>query len=203
MTVIYVDRESHTSDSRLITPTVQLRDNKQVIAGADQPLIVRDGGIQDVIDGKAFYAYKLYKSASKLANNASINIVITAAVNKSLGVGFIASCGGDAEVTIYENSTSVTGGTLFVPLNRNRASTAISTTGILIDPTIGTLGTVIYESLVFGGTDSGGGGGGGSKAAGATARGDYALLDDVSYTFRLTNTSGSSQQAELMVQWIE
>jgi hypothetical protein len=201
MTVIYVDRESHTSDSRLITPTVQLRDNKQVIAGADQPLVVRDGSIQDVIDGKAFYAYKLYKSASKLANNASINIVITAAVNKSLGVGFIASCGGDAEVTIYENSTSVTGGTLFVPLNRNRASSDASTTGILIDPTIGTLGTVIYESLIFGGIDSGGGGG--SKAAGATARGDYALLDDVSYTFRLTNTSGSSQQAELMVQWIE
>lgn len=201
MTVIYVERESHNNDSRLCTPTVQLRDNTQVIAGADQPLVTRDGGVQDVIDGKAFYAYKLYKSASKLANNASINIVITAALGKSLGIGFIASCGGDAEITIYENSTGITGGTLFVPLNRNRASAQTSTTGILIDPTIGTLGSVIFESLVFGGTDSGGGGG--SKAAGATARGDYALLDDVSYTFRLTNTSGSSQQAELMVQWIE
>lgn len=201
MTLIYVDRESHTTDTRLVAPTVQLRDNTQVIAGADQPLVTRDGGVQDVIDGKAFYAYKLYKSASKLANNASINIVITAALGKSLGIGFIASCGGDAEITIYENSTGITGGTLFVPLNRNRASAQASTTGILIDPTIGTLGSVIFESLVFGGTDSGGGGG--SKAAGATARGDYALLDDVSYTFRLTNTSGGSQQAELMVQWIE
>ena len=201
MTLIYVERESHTSDARLVTPTVHLRNDTQVIAGANQPLITRDGQTQDVIDGRAFYAYKLYKSASKLANNASINIVITAALNKSLGIGFIASCGGDAEVTIYENSTSITGGTLFVPLNRNRASDETSTTGILIDPTIGTLGSVIFESLVFGGTDSGGGGG--SKAAGATARGDYALLDDISYTFKLTNVSGSSQQAELMIQWIE
>jgi hypothetical protein len=195
MTVIYVDRESHTSDSRLITPTVQLRDNKQVIAGADQPLIVRDGGIQDVIDGKAFYAYSIYKSATPLASGASANIVVTSAQNATVAVGFAAQCGGNAEIIIYENVSGVTGGTLFVPLNRNRASSATSATGVLINPTVGTLGTIIYEDLILGGT--------GGNAAGATLRGDYALLDDVSYLFRMTNTSNQSHVAELMIQWIE
>ncbi len=195
MTLLYVDRESHNTDARLIVPTVQLRDNQQVIAGADQPLIVRDGGVQDVIDGKAFYAYKIHKAAATLAAGASIDIVVTSAAGKSLGIGFAAQCGGSAEVTIYEDVSNVTGGTLFVPLNRNRSSSAISTTGVLINPTVGTLGDIIYEDLILGGTTG--------NAAGATVRGDYALLDDVSYLFRLTNTTGQAHVAELMIQWIE
>jgi hypothetical protein len=195
MTLIYVDRESHTTDSRLVTPTVQLRDNRQVIAGADQPLVVRDGGVQDVIDGKAFYAYKIHRAANTLAVGASIDIVVTSAQGATLGIGFAAQCAGNAEITIYEDVSSVTGGTLFVPLNRNRASSAISTTGVLINPTVGTLGDIIYEDLILGGT--------GGNAAGATLRGDYALIDDVSYLFRLTNTSSQVQVAELMLQWIE
>lgn len=195
MTLIYVDRESHTTDTRLVAPTVQLRDNRQVIAGADQPLVTRDGGVQDVIDGKAFYAYKIHKAGATLADNASIDIVVTSAAGKSLAIGFVAQCGGNAEITIYEDVSSVTGGTLFVPLNRNRASTAISTTGVLINPTVGTLGDIIYEDLILGGT--------GGNAAGATLRGDYALIDDVSYLFRLTNKAGKTEVAELMIQWIE
>lgn len=195
MTVIYVDRESHTTDSRLVTPTVQLRNDSQVIAGANQPLIVRDGSIQDVIDGKAFYAYKIHKSASPLAVGASIDIVVTSAIGATVGIGFAAQCGGNAEITIYEDVSSVTGGTLFVPLNRNRASSSISTTGILINPTVGNTGTIIYEDLILGGTTG--------NAAGSTLKGDYALLDDVSYLFRLTNTTAQSQVAELMIQWIE
>lgn len=195
MTLIYVDRESHTTDTRLVAPTVQLRDNSQVIAGADQPLVVRDGGVQDVIDGKAFYAYKIHKAANTLAVGANIDIVVTSATGKTLGIGFAAQCSGNAEITIYEDVSSVTGGTLFVPLNRNRASSAISTTGVLINPTVANLGDIIYEDLILGGT--------GGNAAGATLRGDYALIDDVSYLFRLTNTSSQVQVAELMIQWIE
>lgn len=195
MTLIYVDRESHTTDTRLVAPTVQLRDNSQVIAGADQPLVVRDGGVQDVIDGKAFYAYKIHRSADTLLNGTSIDIVVTSATGMKLAIGFAAQCGGNAELTVYEDVSGVTGGTLFVPLNRNRASTAISTTGVLINPTVANLGDIIYEDLILGGT--------GGNAAGATLRGDYALIDDVSYLFRLTNTSNQTHVAELMIQWIE
>lgn len=195
MTLIYVDRESHTTDSRLVTPTVQLRNDTQVIAGANQPLIVRDGSIQDVIDGKAFYAYKIHKAASLLLAGESINIVITSSSGVTVGIGFAAQCGGNAEICIYEGVTDIVGGTVFVPLNRNRASSAVSTTGALINPSSVTLGPVIYEDLILGGTTG--------NAAGATARGDYALLDDVSYLFRLTNTTAQSQVAELMIQWIE
>lgn len=195
MTLIHVERESHTSDARLIIPTVQLRNDTQVIAGANQPLITRDGQTQDVIDGRAFYAYKIHKSTTLLASGASIDIVITSSSGVTVGIGFAAQCGGNAEVAIYENVTDIVGGTVFVPLNRNRASSAISTTGALINPTSVTLGPAIYEDLILGGTTG--------NAAGATVRGDYALLDDVSYLFRLTNTTAQSHVAELMVQWIE
>lgn len=195
MTLIYVERESHTSDARLVTPTVQLRNDTQVIAGANQPLITRDGQTQDVIDGRAFYAYKIHKSAATLAAGASIDIVVTSAAGATIGIGFAAQCGGNAEITIYENVSNVSGGTIFVPLNRNRASSSVSTTGALINPTVGALGDIIYEDLILGGTTG--------NAAGSSVRGDYALLDDVSYLFRLTNTTGQAQVAELMVQWIE
>lgn len=195
MTLIYVERESHTSDARLVTPTVQLRNDTQVIAGANQPLIVRDGGVQDVIDGRAFYAYKIHTSAATLAAGANIDIVVTSSSGVTIGVGFAAQCGGNAEIAIYENVTDIVGGTVFVPLNRNRASAAVSTTGALINPSSVTLGPVIYQDLILGGTTG--------NAAGATARGDYALLDDVSYLFRLTNTTAHSHVAELMIQWIE
>ena len=195
MTLIYVDRESHTTDSRLVTPTVQLRDDRQVIAGANQPLIVRDGQTQDIIDGKAFYAYKIHKSAAKLDDGASIDIVTTSSAGVTVGIGFAAQCGGYAEIAIYEGVTDIVGGTVFVPLNRNRSSSAVSTTGALINPSSVILGPVIYEDLILGGTTG--------NSAGATVRGDYALLDDVSYLFRLTNTAGKSEVAELMIQWIE
>ena len=188
-------RESEDTQARKVVLTQQLYNDEQGLVGAFSPLIVRDGAVQDVIDGKAFYAYKIHKAAATLAGGASIDIVVTSAVGKVLGIGFAAQCGGNAEITIYEDVSSVTGGTLFVPLNRNRASSTISTTGVLINPTVGTLGDIIYEDLILGGS--------GGNAAGATLRGDYALIDDVSYLFRLTNTTGQAHIAELMIQWIE
>lgn len=195
MTIIYVDRESHTTDSRLVVPTVQLRDNRQVVAGAEQPLIVRDDAIQSVIDGKTFYVFKTYRTAAPLAVGASIDIVVTSAPGKNLGIGYIAECGGNAELTVSEGVTNIVGGDIFIPFNRNRGSNLISTTGVLINPTSLTLGTTVYEDLILGGATG--------NAAGAAVRGDYALLDDVSYLFRLTNVTAQAHIASLAIQWVE
>ena len=195
MTLIQLQRESDQTISRFVTPTVQLLDNRQVVAGAVQPLIVRDDAIQCVIDGRSFYVFKTYRTAAPLASLASIDIVITSAPGKNLGIGYIAECGGNAELTVSENVTNIVGGDLFVPFNRNRGSSLTSTTGALINPTSLTLGTTVYEELVLGGT--------GGNAAGAAVRGDYALLDDVSYLFRLTNVTGQAHIASLAIQWVE
>jgi hypothetical protein len=195
MSVIYVDRESHTTDSRLVVPTVQLRDDRQVIAGANQPLIVRDGTIQDVIDGRTFYVGKVYLTSAPLAAGGTIDFVITSSPGINVGIGFQAGCGGNADVSVYEGVTDIVGGTVVVPFNRNRGSSRTSTTGVLLDPTSLTLGTLIYQQLIFGGT--------GGNAAGATATGDYALLDDVSYLFRLTNETNKDNIAQLAIVWTE
>lgn len=195
MTVIYVDRESHTTDSRLIVPTVQLRDDRQVVAGANQPLIIRDDAIQSVIDGITFYVFNTYKTAAPLASGASIDIVITSAAGKNIGIGYIAECGGNAELTVSEGVTNIVDGSILIPFNRNRGSSNISTTGVLLNPVSLTLGTTVYEDLILGGT--------GGNAAGAAVRGDYALLDDVSYLFRLTNVTGQAHIASLAIQWVE
>jgi hypothetical protein len=195
MTLIQLQRESDQTVSRFVTPTVQLIDDRQVVAGAVQPLIVRDDSIQCVIDGRTFYVFKMYRTVAPLAAGASIDIVITSAVGKNLGIGYIAECGGNAELTVSENVTNIVGGTIFVPFNRNRGSALTSTTGALINPTSLTLGTTVYEELVLGGS--------GGNAAGASVRGDYALLDDVSYLFRLTNVTGQAHIASLAIQWVE
>lgn len=196
MTLIVVDRESLTTDARLMIPTVQLRDDRQVVAGANQPLIVRSDTIQSVIDGITFYAYKVYNAANPLQPGASIDFVVTTAVGRRIGIGIKAECGGNAEVYVYENVTDVVGGTLYVPFNRNRASTTIAQTGVILQPTSVTAGTEIYAELVLGGT--------GGTAAGAVAEADYALLKaDTSYLFRMTNTTSQAHIAEFAVQWVE
>lgn len=196
MTTIYVERESHTTDARLVVPTVQKRDNTQVIAGANNPLVTRADTIQSVIDGIVFYAFKMHPSSAPLNAGASIEFLITTAVDRPVGIGFVAQCGGDAEVYVYENVTNVVGGTLYVPLNRNRASSNTAVTGVLLNPSSYTLGPLIYSDLILGGS--------GGNAAGATSSSDYALLAaNKSYLFRLTNTINQANVAELMVQWIE
>jgi hypothetical protein len=189
-------RESHTTDARLFVPTVQLRNDTQVIAGANQPLITRPDTVQSVIDGIVFYAFKLHSATDLLVSGDSIEFLITTAANKPVGIGYVAQSGGDAEVYVYENVTDVVGGTIQVPLNRNRASNTIAVTGVLLNPTSYTLGDLIYADLILGGSNG--------NAAGAITSSDYAVLDaNTSYLFRLTNTTNQGHTAELAIQWLE
>lgn len=196
MTVIYVDRESHTTDARLMIPTVQLRDDRQVVAGANQPLVTRSDNVQAVIDGITFYTFSVRPAANPLPALASIDILITTAVNRPVGVGVISECGGNAELYVYEGVTNVVGGTITPGLNRNRQSTNTAVTGVLLQPTSVTLGTLVFGDLILGGT--------GGNSAGATTDSDYAVLKaDTSYLFRLTNATNQDHVAALAIQWIE
>lgn len=159
-------------------------------------VVDRDESVQNVIDGLVFYAYSSRGNGNALADDASIDIVVTPPANKNIGIGFATRIGGDAEFKVFENVTGVTGGTVFVPRNRNRASTKTAQTGVIIQPTGVTTNGVLYEEIIIGGS--------GGNAAGATLEGDYAIIKaDTSYLFRLTNRSGQARIAELFVQWIE
>jgi len=143
-----------------------------------------------------FYAYSTKGNGNTLADDASIDVVVTTPANINLGIGFVTRIGGDAEFKVFENVTEVVGGTIFVPKNRNRASTRTSQTGIIVQPTSLTTNGVLYEEIIVGGS--------GGNAAGASLDGDYAIIKaDTSYLFRLTNRSNNARIAELFVQWIE
>jgi hypothetical protein len=158
--------------------------------------VARMENTQAVIDGNTFYAYKIKGHSDTLADDASIQILLTTPENADIGVGVQALSEGNSELTVYEGATSVTGGTLFVPRNRNRASTITSNSGVLINPTTATGTTVVYESLVIGGT--------GGHAAGAASSSDYAICKrNTSYLFVLTNRSGQANIAQLSVIWVE
>lgn len=152
--------------------------------------------VQDVIDGRVFYAYKSHSTADQLGDDDSIDIVVTASPEIAAAMGFVARIGGTAELDIYEDVSGVTGGSIFVPRNRNRASSRTSQVGAIINPTAVTTNGVLYEEQIIGGT--------GGTATGASVSGDYALIKpDTSYLFRLTNRSGQARVAELFLQWVE
>lgn len=156
----------------------------------------RPESVQDVVSGDVYYAYKVNGDGNELANDGSIDIVITSPATKALGIGFVAIIAGDSEIKVYEDVTVTSGGTVVVPTNRNRTSSKTSSSGVLVNPTLDTLPSVLYESLIIGGQ--------GGHAAGVTHQGDYAVIKpDTSYLFRLTNRSGQAQIAQLTIQWVE
>jgi hypothetical protein len=80
-------------------------------------------------EGRAYYAYKLYPDAGKLAAGASINIAMAFASGVNAHIVYDAMCGGDAEIYLYENSV-VSGGTSFTAMRRNRVITTASQSAI-------------------------------------------------------------------------
>lgn len=194
MTVIYVERESHTTDARFSALTVKDKDDKQRVAGSDYAVPIIDINHLRLHEGNAYYAYKSNNKDNKLNNNSHIDIVITSNVGYHAHIRVFAELDGDGEFIVHEN-VSATGGSIFVPINRNRISTNTSEVGCLINPTVTINNGAIDEVLILGGTRS--------NANSGKTNLEYILKDNVSYLFRLTNKSGSAQQAFMSLEWYE
>lgn len=194
-TRVYVDRESLTTDSRLVALTQQTSDDRQVVVSSFDPLVSINVKDQNLRDGSTFYVFAARLNSNQLPDGQSIDVVVTPNPNVNVCMSVRAQCGGNAEFFVHENVTNITGGTVFVPINRNRRSTKTSQVGVLIQPTV-TLNGVIFEEIVFGGTT-------GVAAGGSVDAIDYILKPDVSYLFRLTNRSGQNRLAELQLSWCE
>ena len=195
-TRIDVDRESHTTDARLVALTQQTREDGQRVVGVFDPLTTIDVKDQNLRDGMVFYVYAARLDGNKLADDANLDVVFTANPGVNVCMDVIVQCGGDAEFEIYENVTQVTGGTLFVPLNRNRRSTIASSCGAVIQPSSVTTNGVIFQEIIIGGS-------GGNAGGNAIDSADYILKPDTSYLFRLTNRSGQDRLAEIQLNWCE
>ena len=197
MATTLIELESLTTKSRFVTPVQKNNAGTFVVAGADAPLITVDVNHQRNHDGRAFFAYKLYPVASKLAANASIDIVMASPAGVFPHMTVEAFCQGDAEFYLYEGS-STTGGTAFTPINRNRnyAVSNPSQSAMVINPTINTLGTELDGQLVPGGVGKKSGGG-------DSATLEYVLKPLTNYHFRLTNVNGTSHAASLTLEWYE
>lgn len=192
---IIVQRESDNTKSIFVTPTYIDKDGNQVVAGSEKPFVMADINHVRLHEGRAFKAYRIYPNATKLADGASCNIAIAWASGVYAHILVDASCGGNAELYMYEGAT-VSGGTSFTAIKRNRTSATTSQSAILINPTVTVTGTEIDAELVAGGAGKKSGGGGTNAL-------EIVLNPLTTYLFRLTNVSGTAQMAELFLEWYE
>lgn len=192
---IQVERESLTTKSRFVTPTYTDKDGLQQVIGSDRPAPVLDVNHLRLHEGRAFYAYALFPNSAMLAAGASIDIAIAWASGKTPHLIYEANCGGDAELYMYENAI-VTGGTSFTAINRNRVINTSSSSAILINPTVTSVGTQLDGQFLAGGV--------GKKAGGGDAYASEQVLSSLTtYLFRLTNVNGTSHMAHLYLEWYE
>jgi len=197
MAVTPVELESVTTKSRFVTAVQKNNAGTYVVAGADAPLIMVDVNHQRNHDGRAFFAFKINPTSSKLGAGSSIDIVIASPDGVFPHITVDAFCQGDAELYIYEG-TSTTGGTSFTPINRNRnyAVSNPSQVAMVVNPTVSSVGTMLDAQIVPGGV--------GHKSSGAGAGSlEYVLKPLTNYMFRLTNVNGTSHAAYLTLEWYE
>jgi len=195
MAIIYVQRESENQKTQLVALTQKDKDGNQLLNGSDAPVIVVDVNHQRLHEGRAFFASHIINNGSTLPNGSSINFVFAAGPGTTMHLTYGGACGGDAEILLYEGTTS-TGGTSYTPLKRNRTSSTISNVAMVLNPTVNTTGTLIYSDLIIGGGKTKTGGG-------DTTSLEFVLLPLTNYMVRLTNTSGSNQVAVLTLEWYE
>jgi len=192
---VSIERESQTTKARHVNPAYVDKDGASYITSSDRPFPIVDINHLRLHEGRAFKAYRIYPSATKLADGASCNIAIAWASGVYAHLLIDASCAGNAELYMYEGAT-VSGGTSFTAIKRNRTSTTTSQSAILINPTVTVTGTEIDAELVAGGSGKKSGGGGAGSL-------EIILNPLTTYLFRLTNVSGAAQMAELFLEWYE
>jgi hypothetical protein len=192
---IEVKRESLDTKARHVSPSYTDKDGIQQLTGSDRPFPMVDINHLRLHEGRAYNVYRMYPNAAKLAAGASCNIAIAWASNVYAHLVIDASCGGDAELYMYEGAT-VTGGTAFTALSRHRVINAASQSAVLINPTVTSVGTELDGQLIAGGAGKKAGGGGAGSL-------EMVLKPLTTYLFRLTNVNGTAHMAELLLEWYE
>lgn len=192
---LIVNRESLTTDSRLVTPTYMADNGNQIVASVSDPLPQIGYGEQKLRDGKVYAVGVVYDFNSPLADAASIDIGIAWNAGVTPTVSFSGLCAGDSIGFLYEGAT-MTGGTAATAIKLNRNSTIDSQSAITVGPTVTNVGTLVLKQLLLGGS--------GKKAGGGDIGSSNLILKPLtSYLIRLTNVNGTAHAAEVIVEWAE
>jgi len=101
----------------------------------------------------------------------------------------------EARVQLFENPTSVAGGTAIAPKNANRNSTKTSGATVVSDPTIDTTGAVALGNQVLGSGKSSGGD--------ANSQYEWVLKQNTTYVLVVTNKTTSANQVNIRCMWYE
>lgn len=160
-------------------------------------LTVIDTVHHEVHEGETFQACYKTPDASPLADNASIDLLFIVGA-RFPHFTFTAAAGADAEVRLYEGTTVSANGTGISVMNMKRIPPImIAGVAAFHTPTITTLGTMLIEALLPGGT-------GGNSAGGIARAGtEWDLNTNTNYLLRLINRGGNNQPASIVAQWYE
>lgn len=101
----------------------------------------------------------------------------------------------EAAIMLYENPTSVTGGTSVTPRNANRNYTDSSVATVVTDPTIDTTGAVVIGNQVLGSGKSSGGN--------ASAEFEWVLKQNTTYVLVVTNQATGANETNIRLAWYE
>lgn len=195
MAVILVTRESENQKAQFVALTQKNKDGAQVISGSDYPLVSADVNHVRLHEGRAYFAWNIFPDSAKLAAGANADIVLAAAPGVTPHITIAMESSGDADFFIYEG-TVTTGGTAFTPVRRNRNIVSTSDVAMVTNPTVTSLGTLINQQFITGGTGKKSSGSGGSSL-------EYVLAPLTNYLFRLTNVNGTSHTALIELEWYE
>lgn len=162
------------------------------IDGATGGLLTVDSPHYEVHTGQMYHAGFITGS---VANNTSIDLLInTTGTSYYTHLVWEATCGGDAEVLLYEGVTGTYGSALTVH-NMNRNFANASPVQVHNYPTITVLGINLVDSFLPGGT------GGISMGGIIRANTEWILAPGKRYLLRLFNRAGTAKYAGLAVQF--
>lgn len=190
---IEVKRESLDTKARHVSPSYVDKDGVHYLTSSDRPFPIIDVNHLRLHEGRAYYVYKQYPYSSGLGAGLSINIAIAWPSGVTPHLVFAYESPGETEFFMYE-LPSTSGGTAMTIYRRNRIITTESQGAAVLDPTVSSTGTEIYNEFIPAGNKGGGT---------ANYSFEFVLKPLTTYLFRLTNVNSQTHPANLRLEWYE
>jgi hypothetical protein len=195
MTRLVVKRESTGTNTRHVSPSYLDGSDEQVLVSADYALPTVSPLGANLMEGNSFTLGYAYPFSAGLADSANFDIAIAFGAGVEPKLSIEGLCVGNAIGYLYEGATA-TGGTALTSVNLNRTSTSTSNSAAILNPSVSSTGTLLGTYILIGGVKKKATGGDISSAS-------FILKPLTTYLLRMTNVSGQTQAAEMILTWYE
>ena len=134
-----------------------------------------------------------------LANAGNLDLLLVTPAAILPHVVFSATCGGDADLLLYEATVTTNDGTPLPRRNKRRDSGKTAQVTSFHTPTVagGSEGTLLFSVFLPGGEKNQASGGS------ASSRSEWILKSSTKYLLRLTNRAGAGKRASINAEWYE